>query len=389
MRYNFDEEIDRRNSGAVKTDLLGVMWQRRDLLPLWVADMDFRTPQPVLSAIKKRCEHEILGYSLPNRQWKSSIIKWQKTRHDWSVEANQISFVPGVVPALALAVNCFSDKGDRIMVQTPVYHPFFDVVEKHGRTLVQNSLLFEDGQFRVDFDKFAEQIKDCSMLLFCSPHNPGGRVWDAETIRRVAEICKENNVVVVVDEIHADLTLPGFCHKPFASVSGAAKDICVTLCSPSKTFNMPALSNAYVIVQNDLLRKKMFDFIEKFSLHYGNVFAFEATVAVYTECEEWRRQMLAYVNGNIDFVCDFIEKNVHGIKPVRPQASFLVFLDCRGLGIPHEQIVRLFVDGAGLALNSGTDFGENGAGFMRLNVATPRAVLQKALESLKLAVEKL
>lgn len=378
MKYNFDEIIDRRNTDAVKIEKLKSIWGRDDLIPLWVADMDFRTPPFIINALRKRLEHEILGYTVKAESWYTAIMHWLDKRYNWQVSAAEITFTPGIVAGLAMAIHCFTREGDKVMVQPPVYHPFFWVTGHNHREVVYNPLILEDGQYRMDMERFKEDIKGCRLFILCNPHNPGGRVWSKEELAEVARICKANGTLVISDEIHADLTLPPHVHSTFAAVSEEARQNSLVFMSPSKAFNMPGLSTSYCIVKNENLREKFQSYVNANELGQGHVFAFNSVAAAYGNGTEWLDQMLGYVQGNIDYTDDFFQKHIPRIKVIRPQASYLVFLDCRELDLPQDELIRLFVDGAHLALNDGAMFGKEGAGFMRLNVATPRAVLRQA-----------
>lgn len=388
MKYNFDEIIDRSGTDTVKIGKLGMNFGREDLIPLWVADMDFLTPPAVTEALKRRLEHGVFGYTMPSDAYYSSIIGWLAKRHRWSVEKEHITFVPGVVKGFAFAIDVFSQPGDNIIIQPPVYYPFRTVTQSLGRNVVNNPLVLRDGQLRMDFDGLRRIVAetDCKMLIFCNPHNPGGRVWNKEELAELAEICYDNNVLVVSDEIHSDMALAGFVHTPFASVSAKAVDNSLTLMAPSKTFNIAGIVSSFSVIQNDEIRRRYIEYLEPRELNEGTIFAFEATRAAYEEGAEWLDQMLHYVQQNVDFVDQFLKTEIPQIKAIRPQASFLVWLDCRELNLPQNRLVSLFVNDAHLALNNGEMFGEGGTGFMRLNVGTPRAIIEKALNNLKKAV---
>lgn len=389
MKYNFDEIIDRRGTDAVKIEALDKIWGRTDLIPLWVADMDFRTPPFIIDALRERLDRELLGYTVKSESWYTSIIRWLSERHDWKVSASELIYTPGIVAGLAMVIHCFTEEGDKVMVQPPVYHPFFLVTEHNHRKVVYSPLVLANGQYHMDMERFKEDIKGCKLFILCNPHNPGGRVWTKDELAEVARICHENGTIVVSDEIHADLTLPPHQHHPFAAVSKAAEDNSVVFMSPSKAFNMPGLSSSYCIIKSDRLREKFQTYVTANESDMGHIFAFISVAAAYSNGTEWLDQMLAYVQGNIDYTDEFFRKHMPKIKVIRPQASYLVFLDCRELGLPQDELVRLFVEGGHLALNDGTMFGKEGAGFMRLNVGTPRAVLRQAFLQLHAAYNAL
>ena len=299
-----------------------------------------------------------------------------------------LTFVPGIVRGQAFALQCFTKPGDKVMVMTPVYHPFFLVTERLGREVVYSPLDLYDGHYHIDFERFSKDIRGCRLLILCNPHNPGGRVWTVEELRRIADICKENGTMVVSDEIHADLTLPPYKHHPFATVSEAAAQNSLTFMAPSKAFNMPGLGSSYAIAVNEDICRRFREFMEAGEFCEGHLFAYIGAAAAYTHGEEWLEQVLGYVQANVDFTENYLKEHVPGIGMIRPQASYLVFLDCRALGLPQEKLARLFAEKAHLALNDGTMFGKPGEGFMRLNVGCPRSVLQKALEQLSAAVKE-
>jgi cystathionine beta-lyase len=387
MTYNFDEIIDRRNTGAIKVDRCKALYGSEDVLPLWVADMDFRTPDFIFEAIRERCEHPILGYSMPPKEFYPSLITWINEQHNWQVKRQWIGFLPGIVPGLSFAVQSLTKEGDEIIVQPPVYYPFFHVVQNNKRVLVNNPLKTTNGKFEMDFEDLERKItSNTKLFILCNPHNPGGRVWSSETLKHLAEICSRHNILVVSDEIHADMVLKGHKHIPFATVSETAAQISLTFMAPSKTFNMPGLISSSYIIPNPDLNKRFVDFMEASELTGGNIFAYAATVAAYEKGEEWRKQMLTYVQGNIDFIVDFLKTNIPQIKPMIPEASFLIWLDCKELGMETDDLFDFFAQKAGLGLNKGTTFGQGGEYHLRLNVASSRLILKKAMKQLSKAV---
>ena len=389
MDYNFDEVVCRKHTDALKLEALAPRWGRTDLLPMWVADMDFKTPPFIVEVMKKRMECEIFGYTAKPESWYEAIINWQARRHQWTIAKEMISFVPGVVPALAMAVQAFTERGEKVMIQQPVYNPFAQVIRNNHRELVNCPLELKDGQYHINFEVFEEKIKGCKLFLFCHPHNPSGRVWTREELQKVATICAQNNVIVVADEIHADLTLPPYQHIPFATVSEEAAQNSVVFASPSKAFNMAGLATSYAVIANPTLRRRFESYVEGNELAAGNVFAFNTVVAAYNKGEEWLQQMLKYVQGNVDEVIHYIEKYIPQLKVIVPQASYLVFIDFSALQLSQKEIVALCTDKAHLALNDGAIYGEEGKGYMRINVACPRSVVKQALIQLKEAVRSI
>ncbi len=388
MKYNFDEIIDRRNSNSIKWDATKTFFGEEDVLPMWVADMDFRTPPFIIDSIENQLRKAILGYTFAGEEWYSSIIQWLKHRHNWEVSKSSLTFVPGIVRGQAHILQCFTDVNDKVMVMSPVYHPFFQVTTQLQRQVVFSSLCIENNQINIDFQRFEKDVKGCKMLILCNPHNPGGRVWNKEELQKIAQICYKNNVLVISDEIHADLTLQGYKHHPFANVSEEASKIAITLMAPSKTFNMPGVSSSFAVVEDNVLNKRFQTFMQAGEFNHGNMFAYASATAAYTQGEDWLNQLLQYLQENIDYTERFLKTELHYISMIRPQASFLIFLNCKELNLEQSELEKLFLNEAHLALNSGTMFGVEGTGFMRLNIGCPRAILQKALEQLKFAINK-
>ena len=389
--YNFDEIIDRSGSGDLKHEALLPRWGRNDLLPLWVADMDFATPDFVVDALKARLSHPIFGYTIEPADYRPTIIDWNESHHGWKIKPEWISFIPGIVKGIGFVVNVFTKPGEKVIIQPPVYHPFRMTPEDNGREVVFNPLrLREDGYYDMDFDNLSEVCDDkCRVLILSNPHNPAGVCWSKETLQRLADFCYEHNIIVISDEIHSDMALFGNRHVPFASVSERAADISITFAAPTKTFNMAGIVSSYAVISNDDLRQRFYGWLKANELDEPTIFAPIATIAAYQKGEEWRKQMLAYVEDNVRFVEDYCRAHIPGVRPLRPQASFLVWLNCRGLELSHDKLLDLFIDKAHLALNDGEMFGPGGEGFMRLNVGTPRSVLRQALEQLAKAVNEL
>ena len=394
MTYNFDKIIDRTGSGDLKHGVLKERYGRDDLLPLWVADMDFETPEFITSALRQRLEHSLFGYTVvPDELW-TTIVKWIADHHQWDVKREWLTYIPGIVKGIGMAINVFVKEDEKVIIQTPVYHPFRLTPEGNGRKVVYNPLKETDGTYEMDFDQLAEVVDEkCRLLILSNPHNPAGICWDADTLRRLAHFCYERGIIVISDEIHSDMAILGNRHIPFATVSDEAAQISITFGAPSKTFIIAGIVSSYAIVPNPTLRRRFYTWLEANELNDPPLFAPIATIAAYQQGEEWRRQMLGYVEDNILFVEEYCRENLPGIKPWRPQASFLVWLDCRGLGLNHDELDDLFVNKAHLALNDGAMFfgkpkpGNDLGGFMRLNVGTPKSVLKTALEQLKSALK--
>ncbi len=389
MKYNFDEVIDRSGTNTIKLERLKTMFGREDLIPLWVADMDFLSPPEVTEALRERTEHGLFGYTLPSDGYYNSIINWLDKRHNYTVKQEEITFVPGVVKGFAFAMDAFTKEGDAVIIQPPVYHPFHLVTQDLNRNLINNPLILENGEYRMDFEGLKTLIKenDAKMLIFCSPHNPVGRVWNKAELMELADICYDNNVLVVSDEIHSDFALNGHTHLPFATVSDKARENSITLMAPSKTFNIAGIVSSYAIIHNKEIQDKYLGFLAPRELDKGTIYAYTATEAAYDKGGEWLDAVLKYIESNIEFVDNYLKEFIPQIKIINPEAMFLLWLDCRDLGLSHDDLEDLFVNKARLALNSGSMFGEVGEGFMRLNVGVPQSVLKEALKNLRNALQ--
>ena len=387
--YNFDCVIDRSGTDAIKLVGLDHVFGRHDLTPLWIADLDFAVCPEITKALQHRLQHPVLGYSEPNDSYWQSIINWELHRHNFALSREELCFVPGVVKGIALCVNYFTQKGDAVVIMPPVYTPFRTVVEGNKRRVVENPLRFENGNYSIDLENLEHVVttEKPKLLILCNPHNPIGLQWDAETMAAVASICRKGGVTVVSDEIHGDLMLGGRKHIPFLATGDDAKAVGIMLAAPSKTFNIPGLVSSWMAIKNPELRKPFYEWLEANEFSAPVMISTIGAEAAYNNGEAWLDQMLQYVEGNIDFVLDYIDRNIPGLKAIRPEASFLVWLDFRELHMCQSQIMDLLLDKAHIALNDGTMFGTQGAGFARLNVGTPRCVLAAALESLKTAVE--
>lgn len=389
MKYNFDEIIDRHHTDAIKIERIHEVLKRDDVIPMWIADMDFATPDFILDVIKQRFEHPILGYTERNEEWYQAIINWQKSRFGWNVNHDWVNFVPGIVPGIAFSIQCFTNPGDKILIQTPVYAPYINVPKNNRRIVVESPLkINNENKLEIDFKDFEEKAKECKLFLLCHPHNPGGKVWTVVELQKMAEICRKTGTIVVSDEIHADLTLKPFCHHPFASVSEDAAQNSVTFASPSKAFNMAGLTSSYSIVPNDDLRKMFNDYMENNELNMGHLLSFISVTAAYTHGTDWLDECLSYIQTNIDILKESL-KNMPKLDMIIPEASYLVFLDCRKLNMDENEMDDFFVNKAHIVLNDGFRFGEPGRGFMRMNVAVPRPVLLKAIKQLQDAYNSL
>ncbi|UKK74362.1 PatB family C-S lyase [Segatella bryantii] len=391
MKYDFNTIIDRTGSGDLMHGALLPRWHRDDLLPMWVADMGFAVCPDIIDAMKQRLEHPILGYTVEPEDYYPAIHDWILNHHQWSIHRRWLKFIPGIVKGIGIVCNLFLKPDEKVIVMPPVYHPFFLTPQGNHREVVWNPLKRkEDGCYEMDFDNLAQVYDEkCKVLILCNPHNPGGICWDKETLIKLAEFCYEHHILVVSDEIHADLAIFGHKHIPFATVSDKAAQISITFQAPTKTFNIAGIISSYAIVPNEKIRKVFYHWLTANELDEAHIFAHIATIAAFRKGEEWRKQMLAYVEDNIKFVEDYCKEKMPQIRPLRPQASFLVWLNCRDLHLSHNQLLDLFIDKAHLALNDGEMFGPGGEGFMRLNVGCPRPLIAQALSQLAEAISHL
>ena len=388
--YDFDKIIERRGSGAIKCDALEKFFGKDDLIPMWVADMDFETPDFITEALMERMKHPIFGYTSEPAEYRPAICDWIAEHHGWEVKSEWLSYIPGIVKGIGMVINVFMKEDEKVIIQPPVYHPFRLVPQKNHREVVFNPLReLPEGGYEMDFENLEAVCDDkCRILILSNPHNPAGIVWPRETLERLASFCHSRGIIVISDEIHCDMALFGNRHIPFASVSPEAAACSITFGAPSKTFNIAGIVSSYSVVPNDSLRHRFHKWMEANEMNAAPLFSPIATIAAFRKGEEWRKQMLEYVEGNINFLTDYCREKMPEIKPLRPQASFLVWLDCRSLGLDHDQLIDLFINKAGLALNDGEMFNPGGQGFMRLNVGTPRKILKSALDRLHKAISE-
>ncbi|EPZ49027.1 MalY/PatB family protein [Alicyclobacillus acidoterrestris] len=388
MAYDFDSVISRRQTGASKWDTLKERFGREDVLPMWVADMDFASPPCVQQALIERAQHGVYGYAVRTDEYFESIMGWMKNRHGWTIERDWIASATGVVPALTLIVQAFTEEGDGVLIQPPVYYPFKRVIQAWDRKVIENPLVYRDGQYEIDFADLEEKAKQAKVMFLCSPHNPVGRVWREDELRRIGEICLRHQVMVVADEIHADLIYPGYRHIPFASLSEAFAASSITCAAPSKTFNLAGLNTAYTVIPNAALKARYEQMAAKASMGSINVFGVHAMAAAYREGGPWLDELIAYLEGNLRFLKEFFAQKLPELQVVEPQGTYLVWVDCRRLGFAKEELDRFLVHEAGLAFDEGHLFGDEGVGFQRINIACPRSLLEQGLNQLHDAVER-
>ncbi|MDU7338137.1 MAG: MalY/PatB family protein [Clostridium sp.] len=387
---SFDTIYDRKNTGSLKYDCAARYGKPEGLVPLWVADMDFPAPQCVNKALAERCEHGIYGYTEPDERYFNALKNWFSTRHGWTVENNWLLKTPGVVFALCTAIRAYTEPGDAVLIQPPVYYPFSESILENDRRLVKNSLVYRDGEYSIDFADFEEKIQQEKVKLFllCNPHNPVGRVWSEQELVQLGEICLRHGVTVVSDEIHADFAFSGNRHLVFASLRPEFAEITITCTAPTKTFNLAGLQISNIFVQNAELRRGFRAEMNRAGYSQANVMGLIACRAAYEGGAEWLDKLKEYLVGNQNFVKEFLQEHIPDIHLVEPQGTYLLWLDCSGLGLDDDTLNKLILEKAGLWLDNGSMFGEEGEGFQRINIACPRSVLQKALEQLEKAIKE-
>jgi len=390
MKYDFDKLVERSNTASVKWDATEELFGEKDLLPLWVADMDFKVPAEVVQAIQSQAEHGIFGYTMKKPSYYEAIIDWMKDHHNWVIEKEWICHSPGVVTALNLIVQAFSEPGDKIIVQPPVYYPFMKAIQNHDRQVVYNPLLFNEGRYEMDFEDLISKIdSSVKMILLCNPQNPGGRVWTESELKRLGDICLERGVLVVSDEIHQDLVFKPGKHIPFAAISEQFGDNSITCTAPSKTFNLAGLQTSNIIISNKTLKEKFVAEGEKYAVTMSNSFGAIATEAAYNHGGQWLEEVLDYVEGNLHFITKYFKSNLPVLKVLPLEATYLAWIDCRELGLTSEELEKLFLSKAKVALNQGHVFGPGGEGFVRMNLACSRSIVEQAVQQMKEAIDSI
>jgi len=382
MKYDFDRVIDRRGTYSIKYDPVS-RGKPDDVLPLWVADMDFAAPPCVIDALVSHARHGIFGYSEPDAAHFSVIRNWFEKRFNWSPEREWLTITPGVVTALYIAIHALTEPGDGIVIQQPVYYPFESSVKQTGRKPLINELGFNDGRYSIDFDDFEEKIKEAKLFVMCNPHNPAGRVWTSEELVRMGEICLKHGVTVIADEIHQDFIFSGHKHLVFAALDPRFADITITCTSPSKTFNLAGLSHANIFISNETLRGKFKHEYTRCGLSQPGVMGLVACKAAYQGGEDWLEQLIVYLSDNMSLIKEFLQTHIPKIKFVEPEGTYLAWLDCRDLGLSAQELDNLITHQCKLWLSNGHSFGRGGDGFVRMNAACPRSVLREALQRLK------
>ena len=389
MKYDFDAVIDRSENRSAKYDERIKKFGTADVIPLWIADMDFRTAQPIIDALTERAQQGLWGYTTRPESYFQAIRDWQKRRNNWEIDAKNMSYCLGVVQSIAVVIRLFTPQGGSVLIQPPVYSEFSAMAEAAGRKVVECPFREQEGKWVMDWEEFEEKLSRCDLFVLCNPHNPLGIVWTPEELRRMAELCMKHHVKMFSDEIHSDLIFHGKRHTPVASLSPEIANYVITGISGTKTFNLAGLQASTVVFPNAYMKKKYDAFWTNMDVHRNNAFSLIAMETAFNEGEEWLEQLLPYISANFDYVVDYLEKNIPQIKTYAPDATYLMWLDCRGLGLDDAALNRFFIDKAKLGLNAGNSFGRSLSGYMRLNAACPRSVLEQAMKQLKEAVDSL
>jgi cystathionine beta-lyase len=375
MKYDFDKVIDRRNTCSAKWD-----YGESDVLPMWVADMDFESPPEIVDAITQRAAQGTFGYTLTPESYYQAIADWMQEHHRWEIKKDWVVITPGVIPALVFAVVAFSQPGDKVVIQSPVYHPFHYLIDRNNREIVQNTMNLVDGQYNMDYEGLENLLDEkTKLLILCSPHNPVGRVWKKDELLELAKICAENDVIIVADEIHSDIIMEGHSHTPLASLSDEIADNVITCTAGSKTFNLAGLECSNIIISNERLYDQFKSTASNLWVAKANMFGLLATQTGYTYGREWLDQLLKYLKGNFDFLVSYLKEHAPRIKPIPLEGTYLVWLDFREFGLPDMEIKDLLMSKAKVWLDFGPQFGNGGEGFQRMNIACPRTILEDGL----------
>ncbi|CAM3831693.1 MalY/PatB family protein [Marinicrinis lubricantis] len=389
MTYDFNRLPDRRNTNSYKWDQSEKLFGNPNVLPLWVADMDFDSPPAIKDALIKRAAQGVYGYTIKPDSYVDAIVNWFTRRHGWALKPEWLCDSPGIVTSLSLAVDLFSEPGSKVILQSPVYYPFYEVIKMNGREVAKNPLLLQNGRYEMDFDHLESLMKDgAKLMLLCSPHNPGGRVWEKDVLQRLGELCLKYGVIIVSDEIHCDLTYEGHPHTPIASLSDDIAQITLTCLAATKTFNIPGLHSSFMAIPNPQLKRKFEQRIKTFSLHMMNYFVPYAIEAAYNESEGWLDELRVYLKGNVEYALSYLEEHLPEVVPMRPEGTYLLWVDCRGLGRDIDGLKKLMYQEAEVAFNEGSVFGTEGEGYLRINLACPRSVLEEGLRRFCEAAKK-
>lgn len=389
MKYNFDTVIDRSKNNSAKYDERIKKFGTDKVIPLWIADMDFRTAQPIIDALKNRAEEGIWGYTSRPDSYFEAIVDWQEKRNNWKIDKKLMSWSLGVVQTISATVKLFTPENGNVLIQTPVYSEFYDMTEAWNRNVIENQLVENNGSWSIDWNDFEEKLKIADLFVLCNPHNPLGIVWSEDDLRQMMELCIKYRVLVLSDEIHSDLIFHNKKHIPSASISEEIRSNVITAISGTKTFNMAGLQASAVVFPNSHIKSVYDHYWQCMDIHRNNAFSLTAMEVAFREGEEWLEQLLPYISDNFDFIVNFCKENIPRIKTYAPDATYLMWLDCRELNMTNEELNDFFIHKAGLGLNAGNSFGRSLNGYMRLNVACPRSILKQAMEQLHNAVKAL
>lgn len=382
----FNTIYSRKGTKSIKWDALQDIFKTDDVLPMWVADMDFPAPQAVLETLNKRIQHGIFGYTMIDQEVKQSIVNWLDRRHQWKVQTEWLTFSPGVVTSLHIAIQALTSPKDKVLIQTPVYTPFYNVIKMHDRIVVKNSLIYENGTYRIDFNDLEQKLKDVQAFILCSPHNPVGRVWKKAELNKIATLCEKHDVLLISDEIHADLIYPNHKHTPIASLSEEMSMRTITCMSPSKTFNLAGLQASYIVTENPVLKKKIDTTLQKQGLSLLNTLGTLAMEAAYSYGEAWLDELLNVLEGHVNYVIETLETNTD-LRVVRPEGTYLLWIDCKSLGLTGKDLHEFMIKKAKVGLNAGFEYGVEGEQFMRINIACPKETLQEGINRIINAVQ--
>lgn len=389
---NFNKIHNRKGTRSIKWDLVESIFKHDNLLPMWVADMDFQSPKAINDAVLNRANHGIYGYTTIDEEVKSSVKSWLLRHHDWTIETEDLSFSPSVITSLHMAIGAFTEAGDKILIQTPVYTPFFNVIEEHDREILSNELFFnkQTGKYEIDFEDLEEKISSgVKAIILCSPHNPVGRVWTKNELTKIASLCKKYDALIISDEIHADLVYEPNKHIPIGSLSEETANRTITFMSPSKTFNMAGLHSSYSVISNKALRNQFNTQLKKAGLNGLNTIGIYALEAAYKHGDEWLDQLIKVLEVNKNYVINEFKEHAPDIKVIDAEGTYLLWLDCSLLGMDENQLEEFFLKEAGVALNKGIGYGDAGKQFMRINIACPKSLLEKGIQQILSALKKI
>ena len=392
MKYNFNERIDRSENHSAKWAEMEMKFGRSDLIPMWVADMDIKAAPEIIESMKKKVEQEIFGYVYRPDSYYKTATEWLKKRFGYEISPSSLIHSPGVVPSMSILVKMLTKTTDKILIQTPVYPPFASAVKDNGRELVENPLIKDEkGYYTIDFEDLEKKLSldEVKLFILCNPHNPVGRVWKKEELLKMGELCKKYNVRILADEIWRDLIMPGYKHTPMASLSKGIEDITITLFSPTKSFNLAGLQASFATFPRAEERKEFDNILGQMDVKRNNPFSLVAFETAYEKCEDWLEELILHIDGNMQYVVDFIAEKLPEIKVVKPEGTYLMWLDFNGTKIPQDKIQEFLINEAKVAMNDGGSFGSNGKGFARMNVACPRYMVEEAMERIEKALKNL